>query len=626
MRHLSFLAFLLPVAAFAQPKFMIQDLGTLPNMPSCTGTAISQSGMVTGYCNLAGASVFNDSPTHPFLYSSGVMKDLGTTSKSAVPTGVNDSGVVVGAYFNISLVTGLAVAPFIYQNGAIQKFNGIPQECAPFGLNNDGHSAAADILTGGTNLFLSSHALELSTAGTSSVLAPSTGANGVAFGISATNDWVAGGSVAVAGGDVASIKPTIWHTGNPQALPLASGLDYSLATAVNDSGVAAGFGFTYNFSALLDPNAKGHALLFKDGAVTDLGVLSGDKSSAALGINNAESVVGFSSSSVPDISLILAPLIETASTNQHAFLYSNGTLYDLTRQLVNGSGWQLVSANAINNAGQIVGTGIIQQQQHAFLLTPVTAPQINDVVGAGLSVPRVKNVSDNALVSLFGTGFADASVSRGVTGSDLMNNALPTNLANTCVQGGNKRWGLIYVSSTQINAVADPASTSGTVPVSVITNCGQPNEFTTAAFNVTAAAESPEFFFFATDADGKAEIAAVQAVGGGNVGTPGLIPGGTFTPAHANDILTAYGTGWGATTPAIVVGSLAAGAANLTGKYTLKIGDKTADVSYAGLAPTFAGLYQINFKVPEGLSAGPQPIVLTIDGVDTPTGAYLAVQ
>ena len=65
MRHLSFLAFLLPVAAFAQPKFMIQDLGTLPNMPSCTGTAISQSGMVTGYCNLAGASVFQRFPYPP---------------------------------------------------------------------------------------------------------------------------------------------------------------------------------------------------------------------------------------------------------------------------------------------------------------------------------------------------------------------------------------------------------------------------------------------------------------------------------------------------------------------------------------------------------------------------------
>jgi uncharacterized protein (TIGR03437 family) len=107
-----------------------------------------------------------------------------------------------------------------------------------------------------------------------------------------------------------------------------------------------------------------------------------------------------------------------------------------------------------------------------------------------------------------------------------------------------------------------------------------------------------------------------------------LIPGGeTFTPAHAGDILTAYGVGWGATTPAAVVGSLAPnGTANITAPYTLTVGGKTAVVSYAGLAPTFAGLYQIDFTVPSGLSAGNQPIVLTVGGVATPTGAFLAVQ
>src|SRR5262249_50373879 len=156
-----------------------------------------------------------------------------------------------------------------------------------------------------------------------------------------------------------------------------------------DSGVAAGMAFTFDFAKLLDPKATAHAVLFNNGSVTDLGVLSGDKSSAALGINNAGTVVGFSSGQPPDIALFVAPLIENATSSQHAFVYSNGIMYDLTRQLVNGSGWALASANAINNAGQIVGTGVINQQQHAFLLTPVFGAEISSVVGAAFSVPPV---------------------------------------------------------------------------------------------------------------------------------------------------------------------------------------------------------------------------------------------
>lgn len=254
------------------------------------------------------------------------------------------------------------------------------------------------------------------------------------------------------------------------------------------------------------------------------------------------------------------------------------------------------------------------------------APVLNAVVGGGLSVPPVDSLSQDGLLTLFGTGFADASVSRNVTGSDLMNNALPTNLANTCVQGGNAQWGLIYVSATQINAVADPAATSGTVPVSVIRNCGQPDAAASAPVNVNVAAETPQFLFVVQNPSGKNEVVAIEALSGAKVGPVGLIPGVTFAPASAGDILTAYGVGWGTTIPAAVVGSLAPGAADITGDHTLTVGGKTATVSYAGLSPTFAGLYQINFTVPSGLSAGNQPIVLTIDGVTTPIGAYLAVK
>jgi uncharacterized protein (TIGR03437 family) len=630
MHRYTFFFLLLPILAFAQPQYTIQDLGSLPNLPSCTGTAISQAGLVTGYCNAAGGSIVFGVDTHAFLYSKGVLTDLGAVNQPAVPTGVNDSGVVVGGYVDINLETGIAVSPFLYQNGAIQPFAGIPAATLPLGLTNSGQSAATQITAGGQNIFVSSHAFQITTAGTSTALSPSSGSQAVAFGISPSGAWISGGSGSAVGQQLGSQTPTLWNNGTAQALPLVPNFTYASMTGVNDSGMAAGMAFTYHFPDLQDKNATGHAVLYNNGAMTDLGTLVNDACSAALGINNSGTIVGYSSGQVPDVTLMFGPLLEAASGSSHAFVYMNGTMYDLNRQLVSGAGWQLTSAIAINNAGQIVGTGLIQQQQHAFLLTPVVPPPpptINSVVGAGLSVPAVNSLSANGLFTIFGTGFAAAGVSQNVTPADLTNNALPTNLANTCVQGGTAKWSLIFVSATQINAVADPLSTSGNLPVSVITNCGQANETPTAAMNVTVAAVTPQFLFDVQNPSGQNEIVATEQ-SGAQVGPTGLVPGGVpFTPAHAGDILTAYGVGWGTTAPAAVVGSLApSGTADLTGKYTLTVGGKTAAISYAGLAPTFAGLYQIDFTVPAGLTAGNQPIVLTVDGVSTPVGAFLAVQ
>jgi uncharacterized protein (TIGR03437 family) len=633
MHRYTFLFLLFPIYAFAQPQYTIQDLGSLPNLPSCTGTAISQAGIVTGYCNAAGGSIAFGVDTHAFVYTKGVLTDLGVTNQPAVPLGVNDSGVVVGGYVNINFATGISVSPFIYQNGSVQPFAGIPGATLPIGLTNSGQAAATQVTAGGEDLFVSSHAFQVTTSGTSTALAPSTGSEAVAFGISPSGAWVSGGSGNAVGKQLGSQTPTLWNNGTAQALPLIPNFTYASMTGVNDSGMAAGAAFNYNFPQLQDPSASEHAVLYSNGAMTDLGTLSNDNTSAALGINNSGTVVGYSSGQIPDVTLFFGPLLEVASASSHAIVYMNGTMYDLNRQLSNGTGWQLTAATAINNAGQIVGTGLIQQQQHAFLLTPVPAvttpppPTVTSVVGAGLSVPAVNSLSANGLFTLFGTGFTAAGVSQNVTPADLTNNALPTNLANTCVQGGTTKWALIFVSATQINAVADPLSTSGTLPVSVITNCGQATETPTAPLNVTVAAVTPQFLFDVQNPTGQNEIVATQQ-DGSQVGPTGLVPGGVpFTPAHAGDILTAYGVGWGVTTPAAVVGSLApSGTADITGKYTLTVGGKTAAVSYAGLAPTFAGLYQIDFTVPSGLTAGNQPIVLTVDGVATPAGAFLAVQ
>jgi uncharacterized protein (TIGR03437 family) len=47
---------------------------------------------------------------------------------------------------------------------------------------------------------------------------------------------------------------------------------------------------------------------------------------------------------------------------------------------------------------------------------------------------------------------------------------------------------------------------------------------------------------------------------------------------------------------------------------TVTIGGASAPVSFSGLAPGFAALYQINVTVPSTIGAGQQPIVVSIGG------------
>jgi uncharacterized protein (TIGR03437 family) len=309
---------------------------------------------------------------------------------------------------------------------------------------------------------------------------------------------------------------------------------------------------------------------------------------------------------------------------------------------IGGASYDALGGLALDSYGNIYATGVsysanfpttsgVLQTANAgpynavvVKLTVSSGPAIAAVEGAGLSAPAVHSISANGLFTIFGTGLT-AGKSQGLTSALLVDNALPTNLANTCVQGGTTRWGLFYVSPTQINALAGPLPSSGTVPISVIANCGTANEITTPAVNVTVAAAAPEFLYFIANGNGQNPVAAIQAKSGAFVGAPGLIAGADFSPAHAGDVLTAFGVGWGPTSSKEPIGTLASAAASVTGSHSLTLGGKTAEVSYAGLTPTFAGLYQVNFTVPSGLAAGNQPLALDVNGVATAPGAYITV-
>ncbi len=139
---------------------------------------------------------------------------------------------------------------------------------------------------------------------------------------------------------------------------------------------------------------------------------------------------------------------------------------------------------------------------------------------------------------------------------------------------------------------------------------------------------SPEFFYLQLSSSGNNPIAAYESSTGVLVGSGDSSLPYSTTPANAGDSITLYATGLGATTPAIPAGVLASGPAPLDNPISISIGGVAVSASqilYAGAAPGYAGLYQINLVVPAGVPAGPQPVVISVGGADSPPGGNLYI-
>ena len=133
---------------------------------------------------------------------------------------------------------------------------------------------------------------------------------------------------------------------------------HPLVYSFNDFGWASGF-------ASYEEPTRVEAFLFKAAAGTLLGNL-GSTGSYGRNLNNLGDVVGLSN-----------------SKSYRAFLWREGTIYDLNACIPPDSGWLLADANAINDAGQIVGHGILNGTgeingggivnggHRAFVLNPV---------------------------------------------------------------------------------------------------------------------------------------------------------------------------------------------------------------------------------------------------------------
>jgi probable HAF family extracellular repeat protein len=173
-------------------------------------------------------------------------------------------------------------------------------------------------------------------------------------------------------------------------LPL-NGFDGSSGEDVNDAGTAVG-------TLFFEPHGSA-PFVYENGVLTVLPSVETASETAAVAINDAGLIAGqtfdplgivlWDGSSwqpIPTPALFDAEVHDMNDCAQivgahhpeqffkpHAFLISDGTGVDLNSQIPAGSGWRLGVANAINDAGEIVGVGHHNGDRHAFLLEPTSA-------------------------------------------------------------------------------------------------------------------------------------------------------------------------------------------------------------------------------------------------------------
>ncbi|GEM_PF-6875835 len=204
------------------------------------------------------------------------------------------------------------------------------------------------------------------------------------------------------------------------------------------------------------------------------------------------------------------------------------------------------------------------------------APAINfgGVVDAANYCGRTNcYLAPGSLATIFGTGLADSTASATAV-------PLPTQLATTQVLVNGTAAPLLYVSGSQVNFVLPNAPPSAARWIVTVTRDGQPSNVISAKYTTTAPS------IFTADQSGAGYGAILLA------GTSTLA--GAGSPAARGSYVEIYGTGLGAASlpPPTVV---------FSGSGIM--GNVEVAASYAGAAPGFAGLNQVNVQIPASLPA-----------------------
>jgi uncharacterized protein (TIGR03437 family) len=262
-----------------------------------------------------------------------------------------------------------------------------------------------------------------------------------------------------------------------------------------------------------------------------------------------------------------------------------------------------------------------------YIVPPAAAPATRSpgFVAAGVvnSASYATGAPPGGIITIFGSNLA-------TTTAVATSTPLPKELGGTSVflqvgQTAFPQAAMFYVSPGQINIQLPHALFFGPLTLWVTTPGG-----TSPPVTVPLPAAAPGIF--SLNSTGLGPGAIIISNSSTYAQAAGSVPGQSTRPANRGEYISIYCTGLGALTTGFP-GYGDAGIVTPPGTTiqiaapaTASIGGVTATPSFAGLAPGFAGLYQVDVAVPSTVTPGSTvPVFITVGGVQSNT-VTIAVQ
>jgi uncharacterized protein (TIGR03437 family) len=241
---------------------------------------------------------------------------------------------------------------------------------------------------------------------------------------------------------------------------------------------------------------------------------------------------------------------------------------------------------------------------------PANTPAIdNGGVVSASQFGKFTSLAPGSWIEIYGAALATTTREWGA--GDFNGNDAPTSLNGTKVTINGQPAFVEYISPNQVD-VEVPSSVATGVQLMTVTSPGG----TSPTYELVVNPLEPGF-----DAPAAFNIGGVQYVvalfndGVTYVLPTGAISGVASRPAVPGDTITLYGVGFGAVTQNIPAGQIAQGLTTLASDFSISIGGMPATVVYAGLAPSYVGLYQFDVTVPNVAAGNSVPLTFTLGGV-----------